>query len=398
MDKELFEQAERLEETLIGMRRDLHRIPEYDTDLPETAAYIEEKLAGMGIPCRRLHSVNGIVAEIRGDHDGETVLLRADMDGLRIEEAADRGFRSDHDGLMHACGHDAHMAILLTAAELLNREREKLHGTVRLVFQPGEETGHGAPAMIGEGILAGVSHAVALHVGSLAGSDYPPGSLILVPGAASSGFEKFRIRLRGVGTHSAYPEKGADPILAGCALVSAYQGIAFRELPAGTPFVLGIGSFHAGTDQNTIPSEAIITGSLRTQDESVRSYILNRMAAIGEDVCRAYRVEFGMETERLANPVINDETFAKQAFSAVREALGPDNVLNAGNHAFMAADDFAEYSMRVPSLYYFLHTNNAEKGITAPNHSPHFDVDESLLLRGVLSLLAITEMLLSRTE
>lgn len=384
---------QKLEEELIRMRRELHRIPEFDMELPETAAYIKGKLDELEIPYRTAAGGSGVIADIRGGKPGKTVLIRADIDALHVTEETGRSYASEHPGLMHACGHDAHAAILLTAARIFMEKREQLAGTVRLVFQPGEETGNGAPAMIRDGALQDADYALALHVGSLAGSDYEPGCVIIAPGAVSSGFDQFKIRIRGTATHGAYPEKGVDPIAAAAHLITAYEELSFRELAAGTRAVIDIGSIHAGTDPNTIPGEAVLTGCLRSQSEEVRTFVLSRMAEIGENLTKAFRAGFEFETKRNAFPVLNDPALAEGAFQAVQKQLGA-NVRNTGKGSFMAADDFGEYSSRVPSLYFFLHTNDPEKGIDAPNHSPYFDLDESCLMRGAEAMITVTEELL----
>lgn len=375
------------------MRRELHRIPEFDMEVPETLAFIREKLRGFGL--EPVECGGGLYADIRGVREGKTILLRADIDALHVQEETRKEYASVHPGFMHACGHDAHAAILLTAARKLLSMRDKLSGTVRLAFQPGEETGHGAVSMIAAGLLSGVDRAVSLHVGALAGPDYETGSLIIAPGAVSAGFEKFTVTVRGTGTHGAYPEKGCDALSAGAALVSAYQEIGFRELPVGTPAVIDIGSFHSGTDPNSIPGEAVLSGCIRSQDDAVCRFILKRMEEIGSDICRAFRTDFNMTHEKKAFPVVNDAAFAKEAYAAVRETPGCENVLDAPKRTLMAADDFGEYACRVPSLYFFLHTNNPEKGIEAPNHSGYFDMDEDCLMRGVLAETAIAERFLN---
>lgn len=384
LEKGLLYEAE-----LIDTRRELHKIPEYDMNLPETVTYIKRKLSEYDITYRE--AGGGIIAEIKGENPGKTVVLRADIDALHIDEAGNKPYKSTHPGLMHACGHDGHAAILLTAARILNEEKDTIKGTVRLVFQPGEETGNGAVSMIEAGALDHADAAVSLHIGAIAGPDYPAGSLIIAPGAVSSGFDKFRIIVKGIGTHGAYPENGVDPIVAASHLVTAYSEIGFRELPAGATCVIDIGSFHSGVDHNSIPSEAVLTGTLRTGSEEVRAFVLKRMAEIGENICRAFRAEFSMEEKRTAFPVMNDPALVKAAFNAVAEALGSANLFPVGKHPFMAADDFGEYASRVPALYFFLHTNDPEQGIDAPNHSPDFEINEALLLKGVFATLAIAE-------
>lgn len=382
-------ESEKAQADLIAMRRDLHQIPEIGGSLPKTRKYVCEKLSAIGIPYRLNKTDDGIVAEIRGDREGKTIAFRADMDGLHIEEETSVPFRSEIAGQMHGCGHDAHTAVLLCAAEILYAHKSELRGSVRLLFQTGEETGSGAKNMLSEGALDGVDAICALHVGNLAGDRLRAGDITVLAGPVSAGKNKFTVTVKGKGTHSAFPDKGVDPILIAARIVNGCEELAARELPAGTAAVLSFGSLQAGKDHNTIPEEAVIKGSIRCQDEALREFLGERLKTLSAHIAAAYRAECEVELKKGSSTVMNDAALASLAADAVACALGKDRVLTASASALMGSDDFANYAERTAGLYFFLHTNNGEKGITEANHSPRFDIDESVLWEGVAAYVAI---------
>lgn len=377
------------ETALIKMRRELHRIPEIGSELPKTRRYVCERLESIGIPYRINSGDDGVVAEIKGANDGKTIAFRADMDALHIDEKTDVPFCSTINGQMHGCGHDAHTAILLSAAEILFAHRDTLNGTVRLLFQTGEETGTGAKQMIAEGALNGVDAICALHVGNLADNALRAGDITVLSGAVSAGKNKFTVTVKGKGTHSAFPDKGVDPILIAARIVNGCEELAARELPAGTAAVLSFGSLQAGEDHNTIPETAVIKGSIRCQNEDMRNYLGDRLKCIAENIATAYRGSCRVELKKGSSTVMNDERLADTVSFAVSSALGNDKVVTKASAALMGSDDFANYAERVAGVYFFLHTNNVEKGITEANHNPFFDIDESVLWEGVAAYVAI---------
>ena len=320
-----------------------------------------------------------------------TLAFRADMDGLHITEETNVEYCSEIRGQMHGCGHDAHTAILLGVAEILNECRDELSGTVRLLFQSGEETGTGAKHMLEQGALEDVDAICSLHVGNLAGNDIKTGNLVVLGGAVSAGKDKFTITVRGKGTHSAFPEKGIDPILIAARIVNACEEISARELPAGTAAVLSFGSFQAGIDHNTIPDTAILKGSIRAQDVNIRNFIGERLKCICENTASAFRAKCDVEIKRGSSTVMNDENLSTLAAKAISEVLGEESVTTKTPSALMGSDDFANYAEKIPAVYFFLHTNNPEKGITESNHNPKFNVDEDVLWKGVAAYTAIAK-------
>lgn len=377
-----------VENKLIELRREFHKVPEIGGDLPRTRAIVCRELDKLGIEYKLNSNDDGLIADIHGKCKGKTIAFRADMDALHVVEQTDLSYKSEIDGQMHGCGHDTHTAMLLVAAQILNNHKADFCGTVRLLFQSGEETGTGAKMMLAEGALDGVDAVCALHVGNLAGDSIPTGKLVVLSGPVSAGKDKFTITVKGKGTHSAFPEKGVDPILIAARIVNGCEEIAARELPAGSAAVLSFGSLQAGLDHNSIPEKAVIKGSIRVQDVATRDFIGERLKCICENIAKAYRAECEVELKRGSATVMNDEKMSKLVAEATSDALGEDTVVTKISSALMGSDDFANYAERVPSVYYFLCTNNPEKGIIEANHNPHFDVDEDVLWKGVSSYVA----------
>ena len=376
------------ENLLIEIRRELHKIPEIGTELPFTRAYVCRKLEQWNIPYKKNEGDDGIIVDILGNNSGRAIAYRADMDAINVKEELDLPFRSMNEGKMHGCGHDAHTAILLLVAKILTENKDKLCGKVRLLFQTGEETGNGAKKMLENGAVDGIDEIYSIHVGNIAGSHLSSGDIVILPGAVSAGKNKFTLTVKGVGTHSAFPHMGVDPILIAARIVNGCEELAARELPAGSAAVLSFGSLNAGIDHNTIPEEAIIKGSIRCQSDSMREFLGERLEAIAKNIATAYRGECIVDLKRGSATIVNDKKLAKRAYDAVKATLN-EAVIDETPASLMGSDDFANYLKIIPGVYFFLHTNSKEKGITEPNHSPRFDIDESVLWRGVAAYLAI---------
>ncbi len=387
-----------IEEKLISMRRELHKYPEIGGKLPKTKKIVCRALDEMGISYKFNTADDGLIAEIKGQNSEKTIAFRADMDGLNLTENTSLPYASQIEGHMHGCGHDAHTAILLATAEILNNHKDELSGTVRLLFQTGEETGTGAKQMIAEGALDGVDAVFALHVGNLAGDSLPCGTVVILPGPVSAGKDKFTVTVRGKGTHSAFPEKGIDPILTAARIANACEELPARELPAGTAAVISFGSFNAGIDHNTIPDTAVLKGSIRVQDENIRNFLGERLKCISENIAKAFRAQCDVEIKKGSATVMNDEYMSEFASEAVKKILDKDKVVTKISSALMGSDDFANYAEKVPGVYFFLCTNNADKNIVEANHNPAFDVDEAVLWEGVAAYTAIAMEYLKQEE
>ena len=320
--KALLAEAEALKPQLLTDRRTLHRDPEVGPSLPRTAAYVTERLTALGYTPRPL--AGGVVADITGEDTGRCVLLRADMDALRVREATGLDFQSEN-GAMHACGHDMHAAMLLGAAALLKRHQADLKGTVRLVFQPDEEGFTGAKSMLAAGVLKDAPSpkaALALHVNS----GTPSGMVLCGRGTFMAGCTLFRVSARGTGCHGAMPETGVDPINIAAHIYLALQALTAREISAKEPAVVTIGHFQGGQAPNIIPEEAVMEGTIRTFDRELTARIMERIQAIAENTATAFRGSAKVEEIASAPPLVNDPALMEQVSGWAEELAGKEKV------------------------------------------------------------------------
>ncbi len=369
--------------------RELHKIPEYGDKLPRTKALVCNVLDNIGISYTCFEEHDSIIAEITGAKEGKTVAIRADMDGLHVHEDTGLPFSSEHEGYMHACGHDAHTAIALCAAGKVYENRENLSGKVRFLFEAGEETGVGALHLLEENALDGVDAVFGLHTGTLAGRDVPSGKLVVLPGAVTAGKDSFLIEIKGVGGHGAYPSEAVDPIRIAANVITAIQSIVSMEIASGKGAVITFGSINGGMDNNSIPESVTLSGTIRTQSEEVRQYIKKRIEDISETIPKAFGTSGLCAVKRGSNPVLNNKALAEFAVDCISEALGEDKVVRNISKALMGSDDFARLAEKVPGVYFFLSTSNADKHTDFPNHNPKFMIDEDTLAVGVDATVSI---------
>lgn len=365
----------------IEMRHHFHANPELSDKCPMTASAVASRLREIGLKPRTGVGGDGVTADIICGSPGPCLAMRADMDALPITEQTGLPYQSSIDGVMHACGHDGHTAILLGAAEVLAAARGSLAGSVRLIFQPAEETVIGAPAMCADGVMDGVDAIIALH-------GWPTqqlGTLGIWGGPQFAAVAIFDIEVRGVGTHAAMPHMGADPIVAGSQLVLALQSVASREVSPVDPFVLTVSQFHAGTAYNIIPTSATIRGTVRAYSSSVRDGMGARIQAIADGVCTAYRATADVTYSEGMVPLFNDAGVAAMAASACADALGPDAVVTSGEPV-MGGEDFADYLRYAPGIMVRLGL-----GDVGPVHSPFFDFADAAVGRGI-SMFCLTAL------
>ena len=390
----MWEICKDLQDEIVTMRRDLHQIPEIGGDLPETKAYVMKKLTEMGIPFTENKSDSGLIAEITGGRPGKTIALRADMDALPIQEANEVEYVSRHEGIMHACGHDAHTAMLLGAARVLSGNRDRIPGTVRLLFQTDEEGSRGAERTIKEGGLQGADAVFGTHIGTILSKDIPSGTMVCTPGCCMASFDKFVIRVKGNGCHGSTPEKGVDPINIASHIVINLQEIVAREIAATKPAVLTIGHMEAGFAYNVIPSEALIEGTIRALEEDVRQELARRIKEVAEATARTFRGEVEYEMIWGAPPVISDPEMAALAADCAREVVGESRVIDRVDAPNMGGEDFAYFLNQVPGAFMFLSSSNPEKHTDIPHHNPRFNVDEDVLWIGSAMFVKIAERFL----
>ena len=399
---ELDAAAAAIEGRVIEWRRDFHRHPELANRETRTSAAVASHLRSLGLDVRTGIAHTGVVAVVEGTLPGPTILLRADMDALPVTEKTDLPFRSTVTGefrgrtvgVMHACGHDAHTAILMGVAEVLVRLRDRLPGRVMLVFQPAEEgvpegERGGAPLMLDEGLLsiAKPDAAFALHVGSMLNS----GQVMLRPGPLMAGSDFFRILVTGRQSHGSRPWKGIDPIVVSAEIVGSLQTIVSRQTDiTDLPAVVTVGAINGGVRHNIIPDTVEMLGTIRTFSELSRQDVIERMRRIAANVAEANGATATLELMPAPNPpLVNDPALTERVTRSLKRALGNDAVTTS--RMLTVGEDFAYIARAVPSVYWWVGITPAgTDAATAPdNHSEHFHVDEAGIQVGLRSLLHV---------
>ena len=365
--------ANELKEELVQTRRYLHSIPEIKTDLPLTTKYVKEKLIEIGLDPKEI-TKSGLVATIGGKKPGGTILLRADMDALDMREESGLDFASKTQ-YAHTCGHDLHAAILLGAAKMLKERENEIEGTVKLMFQPGEEYFIGAKAMIDAGVLENpkVDAALGMHVML----NDPVGSIGYQHGYTLSSVDGFKITIKGKGCHGAMPEKGIDPINAGVHVYLALQELISREISAFDNAIITLGQFAAGTVANIIPDTCVLQGTMRTYGKELRKYLFNRMQEVIDLTCKTYRASFEYEVlsevpSLYTNPELLDEMLGyidemEEDFTLIKDSKGTPT------------DDFAFITERVPSDHFQFGCKVQDERGAFPQHHPKVVFDENVL-------------------
>ncbi|MCQ8213437.1 M20 family metallopeptidase [Cetobacterium somerae] len=363
-------------EKIRAIRRELHQYPELGFQEFKTAQLIKRELDILGIPYKSEIAKTGVVALIKGGKPGKTVLLRADMDALPINEETECEYKSLVPGVMHACGHDGHVAGLLGAAMILNELKENISGNIKLVFQPAEEGPGGAKPMIDEGILEDpkVDAAYACHLWP----NYLAGKILFKDGNLMAHPTGFDIEINGVGGHGSTPEKTVDPIIIGCQAIINFQNIISRNISAMQPAVLSCCSIKAGEAGNVIPDKLTIKGTIRTFDENLTTDILNKMDSILEGLCNAYGASYNFIIERMYPTLKNDSNLFTSTKLSLANVVGEDNVILM-TEPLMGSEDFSYISNRVPSNFFFIGTKENQEDIETLLHHPRLKWDDKHL-------------------
>ena len=364
----------------IDIRRHLHAHPELSYQEFETSKFVQGKLAEFGIPFE-VKATTGVVGLIKGKKsESRIIALRADMDALPIKEENDIPYKSKNEGVMHACGHDVHTACLLGAAKILNELKEEWEGTVKLIFQPGEEKNPGgASLMIKDGVLENPKPQaiLALHVNTI----LEVGQLSFRGGKVMASADEIYITVKGKGGHAASPHLTVDPILISSHLVIALQQLVSRNNNPFNPSVLSITSFNGGNTTNVIPNEVKMMGTFRAMDETWRFIAHDLIRKIGTDLVHSMGGELDLHIDVGYPCVMNNEKLNAAARQKAVEYLGPENV--SETELRMGAEDFGYYAQQIPACFYRLGTMNTAKGITAGVHTPVFNIDESAIEVGM---------------
>lgn len=367
---------------LVETRGELHRRPELAFEEVETARLIVAQLRGIeGV--EEVHEGvggTGVTAVIRGRGTGRVLLLRADIDALPIREAPGRTYGSRIEGKMHACGHDGHTAILLTVARILARNRSSFQGTAFLVFQPAEEVGSGARAMIEDGVMGLAGERVDATLGLHLISGLPVGTVCVRPGVTTASVDTLNLEIIGRGGHGAKPDQTIDPIVVAAETILSLQKIVSRETAPGEPAVVSVCHIEAGSAHNVIPNSARLEGTIRTFGTETRDRVLAAVERVVAGVAAAGNTQYALDIEFGTPSVVNEERMCDLVRSVAEEVVGEEN-LRCGERA-PVGDDVALFLDLAPGCFFNVGAGNAARGIDAPHHHPEFDIDEDCLAIG----------------
>ncbi|MFP4001237.1 MAG: M20 family metallopeptidase [Thermoplasmata archaeon] len=373
MKDSILEMAEGLEPYVIEMRRDLHKHPETKFEEERTSNIVKDELDELGYSIEET-AETGVIATLQGGKEGKSVALRADMDALELQEENDVPYRSQTEGKMHACGHDAHTAMLLGAAKILSEMKDELEGTVKLIFQPGEEGGAGAKKVVDEGRLEGIDAIFGIHVWS----NLPSGKIATSLGPVMASSDSFLITIKGDGGHAAYPHQTNDPTIPANAIYDALQKIVTSDIDPLSPAVIKTPKVKTSDAYNVIPEEVVMNGTIRTFDLDVREKIIDRIKQIAEHYSKAWDCEAEFELERnYYPPTVNEKEMSEFAKETAKDYFEIEELQKQ-----MGAEDFAFYLQQKPGCFLFMGTGNEDKGTDRPHHHPKFDVDEEELYKG----------------
>jgi amidohydrolase len=368
-----------LQPEIVALRREVHQDPELAFEERSTARRVTAFLEGRGLTLRPV-ARTGVVATARPEAGrGPVVLLRVDMDGLPIQEQNEVPYASRNPGVMHACGHDGHVAMGAGAARLLPSRR--LPGEVRVLFQPAEEGEGGAQAVLADGALEGVGTVLGVHLWN----ELPVGTLGVKAGPLMAAVDRLRIVIRGRGGHGAQPHRAADPIVAAAHVITALQTVVAREVSPVQPAVVTIGAVRGGEAFNVIPDEVVLMGTIRTFDAELRRSMPDRLRRIVGGVAEALQCRAEVEVKPGNPAVINDARVAEIAGRAAARVVGEKGVVSP--EPTMGGEDMALYFERVPGCFVFVGSASPERGLAEPHHSPRFDFDERALAIGCEFLL-----------
>jgi len=388
------EKAESLKEEIIRHRRWAHMNPEPGFKEFKTSAYIKEELKKMGLDFRAA-AETGVICDIKGNGDGKTILIRGDIDALPLQEDNDVPYKSQNEGMMHACGHDTHIACLLGTAKILSEMRDKFKGTARLVFQPAEEGPGGATPMVKDGAVGDpenpdVDAAIALHV--TAGEDMLVNTIGVKDGPLSAGADEIYVEVIGKGGHGSAPHEAIDPVFVAAQIVTQVQGYLSRFVNTFEPVVMTFGKIVGGDRQNIISERVKMDGTLRTFNRDLRKQMYEKLPKLFSDIAKTYGAEAKTEIIPGYGVGINDKALTDMLRELYVEMYGKEGLIEQ-EFPTMVAEDFFEFGLegKIPTMMFWLGGGNKERGMLASNHSNYFDIDEDCLPMGsaLLSGLAV---------
>ena len=369
------DEAMKIKDETIALRRDFHSHPELGFEEKRTSRIVADTLDSFGISVIRGVAGTGVVGILEGTRKSPVLLLRFDMDALPIIEDTGVEYASQNLGVMHACGHDSHIAVGLSVAKLLSANRDRLQGTIKFVFQPAEEGAGGAEKMVEEGVLRDPKpdYSMGVHVWN----DMPVGWYGLTYGPVMAGAEIFTVKITGKGAHGASPHQGIDPVVTAAQIITALQTIPSRNVAPLDSVVISVCQVHSGTAFNIIPQDATLSGTIRTFKPAVFSKVKERFEKIIIDVARAFDCEVEIKMKKVTYPVINDEDLVDLMTDVVNEIDEEGRV----DHKLqtMGSEDFSFMMQDIPGCFLMVGSSNPEKGLYYGHHHPKFNIDESCL-------------------
>ena len=376
---------EQVKDQIIKDRRYFHKHPELSFDEFNTSKVIQEKLNEMGIEVKSGIAKTGLIGSINGASNGKTIALRADMDALPIQETSDVSYKSINDGVMHACGHDGHMAMLLGAASAINKIKDKLNGTIKLIFQPAEEGPAGAMHMINEGALDGVDEIYGIHLWNY----QKVGEIGVKDGPIMAAADMFEITVIGKGGHGATPHGTVDAVIVASHLVNAFQTIVSRNTNPLESTVVTVGMINGGYNFNVIADKIILRGTTRSYTKKNRALIKDRMNEIILGAEKMFGAKINLDYKYGYPPTINDKKCSENVINAVSQVINKNSF---DPYLSMGGEDFSYYLEKIPGCFFFLGSSPINREpLSTPHHCSHFDIVEYSLLIGASSFVRIIE-------
>jgi amidohydrolase len=374
----------------VALRRDLHTHPELAFEERRTAGIVAERLRALGLDVHEKIGGTGVVGLLAGALPGPTIMLRADMDALPMPEENDVAYVSRNAGVTHACGHDAHVAMLLGAAQILSAGAGELRGRIAFVFQPAEEGGGGAQAMLDDGLIErfGIERAYGLHISNF----LPSGVFGLRPGPLMAAVDSFDLVVEGLGGHGAMPQLSVDPVVVAADVVGALQRVVSRELDPIEPAVVTVGAINGGTTYNVIPPRVALKGTVRTMNAVTRDGMEARIKRIAEHTCAAAKATCTLHWHPSYPVTENDPAEAAFVRATLIAEFGAARVLEIP--PVMGSEDFSYFAKRVPACFWFL--GSGDDAHHFPNHHPAFDIDENAMIAGIAAHVTVAQAALSR--
>ena len=369
-------EVEAIKDEIIATRRDIHKHPELGFQETRTAALVSDRLQSLGMDVKTGVGKTGVIGDLKGNGSGPTIALRADMDGLPIQETGDKEYISVNDNVMHACGHDGHVAMLLGAAKVLAGKKDELSGNVRFIFQPAEEGEGGARYMIEDGCLEGVDEIYGIHLWTY----QKTGEIGIKAGPILAYADRFTITIRGTGGHGAAPHGSVDAVIVAAHLVTALQTIVSRNTDPLESSVVSIGKINGGYNFNVIADEIVLQGTARAYEEDIRAMIKQRMAEIIDGIGQTFGATIEFDYEDGYPATVNDENAYEKMLASAKKIVG-----EGADYPYlsMGGEDFSYYAQKIPGCFFFVGaapTNQPFRSV--PHHSSHFDFDEDALLVG----------------